>query len=282
MLPAVLALAGCSVVLDPGQVQCNATADCTARGFMDATCESNVCVKAVAVDPLWGCVGHVTAPTPDPSKKITITEQLIRAATGSPVTNVTCDVCDKLDYGCTGTNPDFPKGLHPDKNGNVTAAVPQGFDGFVRVLGPTTLNSLIFIGQPLITPPSVKVIQLLEPTDYTTIAAVAHLKVDMTRGTTILEGVDCQGNPQAGISFKINVGDSETVPFYLIDFLPQEPPMATSTDSEGYGGFFNMPVGGWVAKAFRASNQECIGESSFRIEADTISYVLVAPSPSCS
>src|SRR6185437_15894853 len=203
-----------------------------------------------------------------------ITEQLIRAVTGSPVTDVTCDVCDKLDYNCVGTNPDFPKGLHPDKNGNVSAAVAQGFDGFVRITGPSTLNSLVFIGQPLVAPPSVKVIQLLEPGDYTLIAMQAHLTVDPTRGTTILEGVDCQGQPHEGISFKINVGDSKTTPFYLIDFLPQEPPMATSTDAEGYGGFFNMPVGGAVAKAFVASDKECIGESSFRIEADTISYVL--------
>ncbi len=287
ILAATLAPAGCSVVLDPGEAQCTTTADCTARGFKNAACMANVCQMAAppdagAPDPIWGCVGHVPVPNPDTNKKVTITEQLVLALDGSPVTDVTCDVCDKLDYNCTGTNPDFPKGLHPDAKGNVSAAVVQGFDGFVRITGGTTLDSLVFIGQPLIKPPSVKIIQLLRPMDYTTIAMVAGLKVDMTHGTAILEGVDCEGLPMSGISFKTNVKDSETAAFYLINMLPQEPPMATATDTDGYGGFFNLPPGSAVATSSRESGKQCIGDSSFRIEPYTISYVLVAPSPSCS
>jgi hypothetical protein len=285
ILSVALAATGCTALLDPGQQQCETTADCAGHGATPLACMANVCVTVDAAappDPIWGCLGNVVAPTPDPSKKVTITEQLVLAIDFSPVTDVTVDVCDKLDVNCTGTNPDFPKGLHPDAQGNVTAAVQQGFDGFVRVLGPTTLNSLIFIGQPLITPPSVKVIQLLRPNDYSAIAQIAGQTVNKARGTAILEGIDCEGQPNSGIRFTSANADAETLTFYLINMLPQHPPMTTQTDVSGYGGFFNMPVGSAVGKAYLVKGDVCIGESSFNVDPYTISYVLVAPSPTCS
>jgi hypothetical protein len=281
IIPLSLVAAGCTVLLDPDQAQCEKTADCTARGWSDAVCTANVCVKMPAVvDPVWGCLGHVPVPDPDPTKKITLTERLALAVDESAVTMATVDVCDKLDVDCTGTNPDYPKGITPDADGNVTFEVVQGFDGFVRISGPTIMDSRVFVGQPLMMPLTVKEVRLLRPGDYSLLASIAGQKVDMTRGTSILLAFDCQSAAVAGVSFESSSADSMTQAFYLINQLPQVPPAAKATDADGFGGFFNMPVGSAVAKSYRATGDEYIGESSFDVLAYTISYVLISPTPS--
>lgn len=280
ILSASLACAGCSVILEPGEVQCETTADCNNRGFMGAACVTNVCETTAEADPVWGCLGNVVAPTPDTTKMVTLTEKLELAIGMTPVTDATIDVCDKLDINCTAMDPGFPKGLTPNSEGIVSFDVFQGFDGFVRITGPTIMDSRVFVGRPVITPPNVKAIELLQPGDYSAIAAIAKQTVDMTRGTAIVLAFDCQGNSGDGVSFQCAATDSETQPFYLINQLPTIPPAATATDVDGFGGFFNLPVGLTVVKSYRAAGDVYIGESSFDVLAYTISYVLVAPTPS--
>ncbi len=278
VLPLWLASPGCSLVLASSEPQCTTAADCTARGFSGAVCTANVCVMAPVVDPIWGCLGHVTAPTPDPTKKVdfsvalTFTDQ-------SPVTEATVDICDKLDLDCTSTDPNYPKGLTPGPDGEVALSVPQGFDGFVRVAGPQVMDSRVFVGRPIITPPNVKSVRLLTPGVYNTLAMFANQMVDMTRGTAILLAVDCSGNSASDVSFTCAEADAKSQPFYLINQLPTVPPAATATDVDGFGGFFNLPVGTAVAGSFRASDQKAIGQSSFDVLANTISYVQIAPTP---
>jgi hypothetical protein len=280
ILSTCLACAGCSVVLDPDQPQCETTADCTTRGFTAAACVKNVCEEATVADPTWGCLGHVVAPVPDTTAMVTLTERLELAVGGAAVTMATVDVCDKLDVNCTATGPGFPKGLSPDANGNVTFSVFQGFDGFIRIAGPTIMDSRVFVGRPIVTPPSVKAVELLQPSDYSAIASFAKQTVNMARGTAILLSFDCQGLAAAGVSFTTADADSMSTQFYLINMFPEVPPMATATDVDGFGGFFNLPTGPAVAESYRAAGDVYIGESSFNVLAYTISYVLVAPTPS--
>ena len=40
-----------------------------------------------------------------------------------------------------------------------------------------------------------------------------------------------------------------------------------------------MPVGAALAQSFRAEDDTYIGESSFRVLANTLSYVQIAPTP---
>jgi hypothetical protein len=118
------------------------------------------------------------------------------------------------------------------------------------------------------------------------IAAIAKQTVNPMLGTAIVLGFDCQGLAAAGISFET----PNTIPstpttqgtqqFYLINQFPVTTPTATATDADGFGGFFNMPVGPAVVKSYRAAGNVYIGESSFTVLANTISYVLVSPTPS--
>jgi hypothetical protein len=279
LVPVLLLSAGCTVLLDPGEQQCQVDKDCTARGFSGATCKAGVCEKAETVDPVWGCLGNVVEPVPDPSKKVALSERLVLAGDRSAVTMATVDVCDKLDLDCTGTNPDFPKGLMPDSTGLVTFSVIQGFDGFIRIAGPDVMDSRVFVGRPVVKPPAVKEVRLLQPNDYQILAAFAKQTVDPTRGTAILYEVDCQGLAASGVKFKTPNADSQSLEFYLINQAPEAPPTATSTDVDGFGGFFNLPVGAAVAQGYRAKDDAYIGESSFQVLANTISYVQIAPTP---
>jgi hypothetical protein len=69
------------------------------------------------------------------------------------------------------------------------------------------------------------------------------------------------------------------VAFYLINQAPTPTPTATATDKDGFGGFFNLPAKSAVVRAFRESDDVFIGESSLQILPNTISYVLVGPTP---
>ncbi len=267
----------CSVILAPDQAQCEQDADCAARGFpAGAACTANVCVKPV--DPVWGCLGNVVEPVPDPTKKVTLSEQLTDTSQ-APVTVATVDVCAKLDVDCTSTDPDYPKGLMPDADGNVTFQVIQGFDGFMRITATGYMDSRVFVGRPIVAQPSVKSVRLLEVSEYSILAGAAKQVPNPMRGTAILYAVDCSGNAAAGVSFTSPDTDSSSQPFYLVNQFPTTPPTATATDVDGFGGIFNMPTGSSVATSLRASDQAFIGQSSFDVLANTISYVQISPTP---
>lgn len=278
LAPLLLSLEGCTALLSPGEAQCEAASDCTARGFTNAVCEKNVCVEEAA-DPVWGCLGHVEEPVADKTKKVDLKVRMAYAGDEGPVLGATVDICDKLDLECTGSSLNFPKGLTTDADGYVITKVTQGFDGFVRVKGQDVMDSRVFVGRPLITQPPVKEVQLLRKLDYSLLAAFAKQEVDPTRGTAILLSIDCGGASGAGVRFEVPDADAKSLEFYLINQAPTPPPTATATDVDGFGGFFNLPVSSTVARAFRAKDDVYIGESSFHVMADTISYVLVVPTP---
>ncbi len=103
--------------------------DCTDRGFENASCVNKVCVTDLVDDPIWGCLGNVVEPEPDPTKSVEFPMGFVFATDGSGVgTDAVVDVCDKLDVACTGTDPTFPKGLSPDNDGTIDFVVPEGFE----------------------------------------------------------------------------------------------------------------------------------------------------------
>jgi hypothetical protein len=278
ILPCISLVAGCNAIVSPGDEQCTADADCEARGFADALCEDGVCVDA-PVDPIWGCLGNVVEPVPDTSKKIEFPIRLAYAIDATPVTGAVIDVCDKLDIGCTGADPNYPKGISPDAEGVVDVNVPEGFDGFVRITHPEIVDSRVYVGRPIVEPPSVKEVQLFRPSDIELLATLTDTEPDPTRGSAVVLGVDCSGIAASGLSFDVTTFDSGALAFYLINQLPVLPPGATATDKDGFGGFFNLETGSAVVTSTRAADGVYVGESGFQVLANTISYVQVAPTP---
>jgi hypothetical protein len=128
-------------------------------------------------------------------------------------------------------------------------------------------------------PPNVPAVRLIKPADYMLIVAYAKQMVDMTRGTAILLAHDCSQNAASGVAFSCAGADAESKLFYLVNQVPVLPPMTTSTDVDGFGGYLNLPVGATVATATRAKDGVFIGQSSFDVLAGDISYVLISPTP---
>lgn len=284
LAPALLALAcqGCTAVVSAGEEQCETADDCTARGFSGASCVEKVCVSenVTVEDPVWGCLGNVVEPVADPSKFVEFPIRLAYAVGGSPLSpDGVVDVCDKLDIDCSSTDPKYPKGLSPGEDGIVDVVVPEGFDGFVEVTHPDIVDSRIYVGRPIVEPPSVKEVQLLRPNDYSLLSTLAGKEVDPTRGTAIVLVVDCSRVAVGGVRFESPNADADSVEFYLINQSPTIPPTATATDKDGFGGFFNMAPSSAVVRAFRAEDDTFVGESSFQILPNTLSYVQVAPTP---
>ena len=280
---AILLAQACTVVVAGDEQQCSADADCADRGFVDAVCVEQVCVEKdedIITDPVWGCLGNVVEPIPDLTKTVSFEVRLAYAVSGAAVgTDTVIDVCEKLDPDCTATSPDFPKGLNPDPNGIVDLTVREGFDGFVKITGTDLVDSRVYVGRPIVEPPTVEEIQMFAPSHLQALASTAMQTPDPTRGTAIVLVQDCSGDGVGGVRFETPAADSETLQFYLINQFPTPPPEATTTDADGFGGFFNVPVGPSVMRAFRDEDDAYIGESSYQILADTISYVLVAPTP---
>lgn len=231
------------------------------------------------VDPVWGCLGHLTEPDPDPTRTVELTVRFVFASGGAALTGGIVDICDKLDITCGGSEPEHPKGIALGGDGLVTVSVEEGFDGFIRVTDPEIVDSRFYVGAPIVTAPKVKEIQLLRPNEYAALAGIAQGIVDETRGTAIFLAVDCKGAAAGGVRFETPNADDESIAFYLINQGPVLPPTATATDADGFGGFFNLPVAAAVGRSFRAEDDVYIGESSFQVVANTISYVQLAPTP---
>jgi hypothetical protein len=115
--------------------------------------------------------------------------------------------------------------------------------------------------------------------EYELLARLAKKPADPTRGTAILLAVDCSGDSASGVRFEVPTSDDQSQEFYLINQGPVTPPTATATDVDGFGGYFNLVPSAAVARAFREKDDTYIGESSFEVLANTLSYVLVAPTP---
>lgn len=279
-LPLLFGAQGCTALLSPGEAQCDTASDCSARGFAGADCVEQVCVAPQAVsDPVWGCVGHVVEPVPDTSKKLSLSIRLVYAIDRSPVTKATIDICDKLDVDCTGKNPDYPKGLSPGADGMLKANVVEGFDGFVRIADTSLMDSRVYVGRPIVTAPKVKEVRLLRPSDYGGLAALAGLTADATRGSAIFLALDCKGDPASGVQFKSSNADKKSSEFYLVNQSFATPPAVSATDVDGFGGYLNLPPGAAVARSYQKAGGVYVGESSYQVLANTISYVQVAPTP---
>lgn len=271
---------GCTAVVSADEEQCESATDCEARGFAGASCVEKVCVQAAIDDPIWGCLGNVEEPTADPSKTVAFPIRLAFASDGTPVpTAAVIDVCDKLDIACTGNDANLPKGLSPGADGIIEIEVPEGFDGFVRVTHPEIVDSRVYVGRPIVEPPSVKEVQLFRPDEYSALTTLAGQSPDPERGTAIVLVVDCQPEAVGGVRLEIPTADADSVEFYLINQSPTIAPTATETDKDGFGGYFNLPAGSAVVRAFRAEDEAFVGESGFQILANTLSYVQVAPTP---
>jgi hypothetical protein len=294
----LLGSAGCSLALATDSEQCNVTADCTARGAafagttcIDNTCQSpppqctvaadcaalggsfanDICVSNKCVtDPKWGCIGNVA---PLPSGGMTpVKVQLVDLINNSmPVTNVSVELCEKLDPTCATPLTPAPA---LDSMGNVTMTVASNFDGYLNITDPTMkyLPSLIFID--LVAVSKNPTILLVSNTEETGLTITAGVKVDPTAGLLLMPVVDCTSTVTAGVTVSAAPAGSETG-FYLVAGEPST--MATQTDSSGDAGFVNAVAGDVTITGTLGSGGKEMGKVTTIVRAGAMTYQLVRP-----
>ncbi len=260
--------AGCSVLVDADRPQCSQDSDCSNRGaaFAAAVCAAGLC----EVDPLWSCGALPVSQTPS----YQLTMHLQDAVSSKPLSGVVARLCRKLDVTCQ--SPIGSKVLSDD-TGGVAMPIEAAFDGYVQLMDSKIAPALYFLTAPASGDLDLPTVPLASP-------SVAALIVQQAGGTTwldergivLLNAFDCLGQPADNISYSIGgTPDSATFIFYLVNGLPTTD--ATVTDSTGYGGLVNMPVGVSTIAATIAPSGRKVSNISILVRAGYISYSSVTP-----
>jgi len=295
-------------MLDTSTEQCKTDNDCAARGgsFAGLKCVERVCVApedagadaadasdaAVDAGP-WGCLGNVVFPAPQ-KPQVAVTVPLIDLISHAGRTDVLARVCAKIDVNC-GSPITTTK---PDANGLLHLTLSAGFDGFVLLtpllpdggqpdpdagggpdsgVGQLVIPSLVFFNPPLVDDTLYTTILLLTQDDLMQLSQLEGTTIDPSLGAVFMATNDCNGQASAGVSVALDSTATSTQGFYFQNNLPTL--TGTATDSTGYAGFVNAPVGTRTLTGTLQATQQYIGKVSVFSRASMISYTVVAPSP---
>lgn len=309
--------AACSLLLDTSGEQCTSDVDCAGK-FVHAQCINRVCVSADAGGPIvdasgdsptdgaldatvdagpWGCLGKV-APSTSPSISVNVVVPLVDLTTQQPVTSVdvTANVCARIDVTCTNplTNGDGGVQVLPDPMGLLHLSLPAGFDGFVRIdpvfpaadaaatdpdagVPNVFVPSLVFFNPRIDHDLVYTTVVMVRRSELAQIAQIEGTVIDPSVGAVFLATDDCQGKPAPGVSVSLDSTGPSTQGFYFFNGLPVL--NGASTDSTGYAGFMNAPLGSRVVSGKVAATGQEIGTTAVFTRPSTISYTVLAPSP---
>jgi len=290
-------LAGCSVIADADRAQCSTTSDCTNRGpeFAGTICSSAgvcegdpshpqctkdtecatisgaICTAGFCeVDPQWSC----RAAPANASLGYKLTMHLQDAVSQKSLRGVTAQLCKKLDVTC-----DSPIGatVVSDDNGGVTMQIEAAFDGYVLMRDTKIAPALYFLTAPASGDLDLPTVPLATPFQANGIVSSAGgntWKED--RGIVLLNAFDCQGKPAANLTFSAGgTIDPATFIFYLVGNYPTT--NSTATDSTGYGGLVNVPVGVTTIAATLNPGGHKVSTTSILVRAGFVSYSSVTP-----
>ncbi len=208
---------------------------------------TNGCGPACPSGQSWACLDTtIVWPKPPSVNTVTFSVTFVDFSSGAPFVDATVKACSKLDFAC-GTPLDSAT---TDATGKVTVTVPaglSGFDGYLDVsggngadAGTAVFPSLWYPVPFVVADGSRGPTQLLAADEIAGIAAATNTNPDPTRGIVVVNAVDCNFTPAAGITFSVNPTDQATVSYYLVGGVPVTSAMAT--DQSGIAAFLNVPT----------------------------------------
>lgn len=296
----------CSFALGLGEEQCDTAADCTARGFTNAACESHICVQSQTsgvttstttsttgtggeggtLPDEWKCLPGFMSPV---ATEPVPTEFQFQYATSTMVPpNLHVKLCSAFDSTCTSpVHPYEDVLIDPTGDGKTTFTIPPGFAGFLDVvteLGAgggggaqpeATIHAQAFLGNPPKLPPGTKLVRLTTETQKQGLLNLVHEEQTANHAVALVLTSDCNDNRVAGVKLTASPTDGDTVPFYFKNSVPST--MATETDAEGAAGFLNLPLGVVTIEARRAVDDRYIGTITVQMTDGIISYVPINP-----
>jgi hypothetical protein len=195
-----------------------------------------------ATDPAWGCLDQ-----PQPasgSGPFNVRIHVVEVADSRPVPGAEVALCRKISPDCA--NPDAR--LLTDANGDAAFEVAGGVSSFVRITknDPTTppemllLPSYYFFNPPIAADLSVNV-SMMSNRLRQVFGQLVEVQPLPDRGMIVVNALDCRGLPAPGVAFRSDRADELATPFYVESGVPIG--SRSSTNSDGFGGLFNVPTG---------------------------------------
>ena len=272
--------------------------------------------ELVATGP-WRCLGE-PQPTPVPAASSALVEVIacdLVTKCKTRVTGLSARLCARPDTDCDSPlSVDIV-----DEGGLLSFTVPTplvGFDGYLEVtsaselctnpslgeLGPVLCGlspacdteapdaacevplyarALLFFNPPIVSDTSEPLsLPLLPSTAIPTLAAAAHAGApDPTAGHLFITALDCDSEPAAGVSYRIDRDQDRVTPLYPAEAVPND--TAVETDGSGIGGFLGVPAGLVRVTGNNAELRE-IGAISAFAAPSTVSYTFLAPGAAAS
>jgi hypothetical protein len=259
---------GCSLTIDPDLKQCTQDSDCAARGskFTGTKCVNSAC-QAVSN---WACL--------DTPRQVStgvgsfqVTVQLLDGTSLKPIQGVEVRACHKVDVECTA-----PAGSTvSDGDGQVTLSVPGETGSYLSLKHDGVVPSLYFFNPTPTADTSLEPVYMIKTEILPVMTALIGAEQLSDRGLVYITSFNCAGSQTAGVSLAVAQGDAQTIPYYIIDSLPNK--LATATDKDGWGGFFNLKPGTATITGQLQDTQRVLGAISLIVRPGTVTYGRMVP-----
>lgn len=295
-------LAGCSILVNIGDKQCNSDSDCT-RADLGNVCMDHVCIDTSTckgascndggdgtcttdkqcggdtprcmhgtcvssdVATQWLCTTDSTATT-NPTVKYGF--HIVDFLSREPPKTITVNACRNNDVACAE-----PVATFKDTTGMGYAQfnLPNGFLGYFEINSDST-PALLYVTKPIIKDTENRDVPTLQASTVQLTAQVTGFTFDKTKGLALLEAIDCSGKPAGGVEFKHNATSGDQ--FYLVDQVPSKDATMTEyndSDMTADGGFINLTPGFVMFSATLGDDGLVLGSFNAQIRANTITYV---------
>lgn len=264
---------GCSVALGSDDAQCEADADCEARGgdFTGSICVEGICEeKPEPEDPKWGCIGKVEPAVTE--GMVTVTSRFLDLLKNEPPKDVTFKLCNKYDTPC-----DAPLGTpEMDAEGDVTVTIPWDLEAYLEMQGPSYYPLLSFLDNDVKVHEANPVVFAVPNVVVGGLASTAGVELDETKGILLVRMIDCTLQATAGAAVSIFPTEQETR-FYTINNTVKAD--ASKTDSSGNSGFVNVSPGAPQVTGMIAPNGKVYGTVSTLVRAGHMTAQILQPTP---
>ncbi|HKU38485.1 MAG TPA: hypothetical protein VJR89_10070 [Polyangiales bacterium] len=297
-----LGAAGCSLLVDASDPQCDSNADCVASG-LGARCEQRVCVGRAAsrsdgvssapssclsdsqcknrdapVCMRGTCVSQDLAErwlcepreAVDESQVIHYSFQVLEFISRKSPGNVKVLACRTNDVSCQNPVASF---VDQKGDGLVELELPAGFSGFFEVKSDA-VTALSYLTKPLTHDLRDRDLQVSAPTTLKLLAMTDGTEFDEDRGLALVEAFDCSGTPAGGVHFEESKGSSKS--FYIIDNTPNSAAELSVYDpihDVADGGFINVEPGFVTFRARWGVDGPVLGEFNAQVRANTFTFV---------
>jgi hypothetical protein len=267
-------LGACSWVVDADRQQCQTDADCSRLGpdFEDGVCVEALCRSRP--DPRWDCLDQgataLAAPVPE---RVRVIVPVVDVVTGERVPGVEVMACGGLDGECVMP---LARGV-TNQRGESELRLPGGFDGYLRCQAPNIFPTLYFFGAPL-TEGSTALVNVVTPEVVQGLDAQAAGVTVPGRSRVVVDVLDCDGAPAAGVRVSTPEGDAATIVGYMVDGL--YPPSQTETSNSGVARILNIAEGNVTING-RLADGRAIGSAAVLTRRGfvTLANLRAGPSP---